>query len=95
MNSQITNIYKTLNAKLLGDTPSNDARLRSYVKKYLEKELPGVTVKCDEENNSPDVVDSNCLVARVYWDKKDIDETVYRTLIFGQESQIEKFRHLL
>ncbi len=94
MNSQITNTYKTLNTKLLGDTPVNNAKLRSYVKSYLEKELPGTTVKCDEENNPPDVIDENCLIARVYWNKKDLD-VVYRTLIFGQESQIEKFRHLL
>jgi hypothetical protein len=75
--------------------PSNDSKLRSYVKKYLEKGLPGATVKCDEENNAPDVVDGNCLVARVCWDKKDLGETVYRTLIFGEESQVEKFKHLL
>lgn len=95
MNSQITHIYKELNSKLIADSSHNDSKLRSYVKNHLEKSLPGTTVKCDEENNSSDVIDGNCLIARIYWDKKDFGETVYRTLIFGAEDQIKKFEHLL
>jgi hypothetical protein len=95
MNHLITKVYKELNSKLLSEVPFNNSKTRDYVKKHLEKELPNSEVKCDLENNSAEVIDCNCLIARVFWNKKPLNETVYRTLIFGQEDQVIKLRHLL
>jgi hypothetical protein len=51
----------------------NDKVTRDFLigvfKLNLEKHDPNVIVKCDEENNPPDVIDNGLLRATILWDK--------------------------
>lgn len=53
----------------------------------LRSELPECRIKCDEENNPPDVVDSCSLVARASWTDARYGE-MYIDMVFGPHGQI-------
>lgn len=42
-----------------------DAKTRTKLKKLMEAFLPDYEIKCDEENNSPEVVESQHIMVRV------------------------------
>jgi len=78
----------------------NDGKFRLEFKRRLENEILDIgisqedyLIKCDEENNSPEVIDSFCLVATVFWIEKF--QYKYCNLIFGQDENVIKFQSLL
>lgn len=84
-------VYEKINGEFLLASPlgpTNNRNFREEFKETLEKEIPGSTVKCDEENNPPDVIESNCIVAWVSW----VEDNSYKycKLIFGQPDQVFK-----
>jgi hypothetical protein len=42
-----------------------DSKTRTKLKKLMEAFLPDYDIKCDEENNPPEVVDSQHIIMRV------------------------------
>ena len=65
--------------------PFNTKKYRTEFKERLEKEIVNSVIKCDEENNPPDVVDLCCLVAKVSWVENHQHKYYkYCDLIFGQ-----------
>lgn len=55
-------ISEVINTALSQGSYLNDSRTRSCVKESLSAHL-GEVVICDESNNTPDIIDSNSLVA--------------------------------
>ena len=60
-------IEKTRNkiAPLIADDYP-DAKTRIKVKKLMEAFLPNYEIKCDEENNPPNIIESGNIVVNVY-----------------------------
>lgn len=96
----IKDAYYKLNKELLSEQPSNTPKtqfetafkLLNLIERGFDKLVReenrfsriDVRVICDEENNTPEVVDKNILVARVEWKPNKLDETVhYVDLTFG------------
>jgi hypothetical protein len=68
MQDKIHETYKELKQELNGSF--NDALTREYVKVLLAEKLNDLKIteiKCDEENNPPDVIDNNNINARVWF----------------------------
>lgn len=63
----------------------NDKDNRETVTKLLEVILRYKVDKifCDETNNPPNIIDSNILIARIYW--KNDGKVKYIDLTFGKE----------
>lgn len=61
---------------IAGDYP--DAKTRTKLKKLMEAMLPDYEIKCDEENNPPEVVDSQHIFVRVF----DLKKLKYVDVIF-------------
>lgn len=86
--------YKFINSVLLGTTPMNDKKTRQWVTKTLAGRLSkyGVVVKCNGENNPPNVIDQNLLLARVMrTDPKCTAGFKYVDLLFGELEQVKKY----
>ena len=96
----IKDVYYKLNEELLSRQPYNDEQTRletiykllNPIEKGFDKLVQeenrfsriDVRVICDEENNTPEVIDKNILVARVEWKLNKLDETIhYVDLTFG------------
>lgn len=96
----IKDVYYKINEELLSRQPSNDEKTRletiykllNPIEKGFDKLVQeenrssriDVRVICDEENNTPEVIDKNILVARVEWKLNKLDETIhYVDLTFG------------
>lgn len=96
----IKDVYYKLNEEFLSEQPSNtkqtrfetiwklmhpiEKRFDNLVKE--EKRFSNIDIRiiCDEENNTPEVIDKNILVARVEWKLNKLDETIhYVDLTFG------------
>lgn len=71
-------IHEDLNKELLCKMPMNNEKTRDYVKTYIQRELnnSSVEIKCDSENNYPEVVDLQCIVVRLAW-KNTPESTTY------------------
>jgi hypothetical protein len=96
LDKRIEETYKFVNDLLLNTTPMNTKETRHYVVELIQKRIDfQVIVKCDEENNPPEVIDENILIAQLFWntpyDAKG--PQIHRsTLVFGEESQIDKYQ---
>jgi len=93
---KINEIYNNLNKRLLDNDSINTVTTRSVVKHNLKQELVGkeftypIKIKCDEENNSPEVLEGNILIAKLMW-KDDTKTSHYHNLIFGKEEDVKKY----
>ena len=96
----IKDVYYKLNEGFLSEQPYNSEQTRFETifkllnlieigfDKLVQEENRfsriDVRVICDEENNTPEVIDKNILVARVEWKLNKLDETIhYVDLTFG------------
>lgn len=73
--------------------PMNDRIFRAAFKERLENKIANSIVKCDEENNTPEVIDYCCLIAEVMWEENYRKK--YYKLIFGEPEQIKNFCKLI
>jgi hypothetical protein len=94
MIKKVIKAYEALNAELQNDMPVNDTKTREIIKARLESELPHCDIKCDEENNPPDIIDACVGVARAQWINKAM-EISYVNLIFGRPEQIVRIQDQL
>ena len=96
----IKDVYYKLNEEFISKQLYNDSqtrfetiwRLMYPIEKGFDKLVQeenrssriDVRIICDEENNTPEVIDKNILVARVEWKLNKLDETIhYVDLTFG------------
>ncbi|MBN1637343.1 MAG: hypothetical protein JW866_00120 [Ignavibacteriales bacterium] len=86
MIDKIIKTYENLNGLL--NHKFNDAKTREYIRLQLQNELPNCGIKCDEENNSPEIIEKCVAVARVQWINGAM-EINYVDLIFGSPEQIK------
>ncbi len=77
----------------------NNSSTRNSIRCDLVEELNysnAFSVVCDEQNNQPDVVDLNCVVATIfYYINEELTHTSTRTnthLIFGKEENFHKIK---
>ena len=75
----IKEVYEKINNEL--NQKYNTKTLRLEVKEWLEREIPNSVIKCDEENNTPDVIDSSNMVAKV--SQTENHQLKYYDLVFG------------
>jgi hypothetical protein len=84
---EIRIIYEKLNNKLLFNPTFHNSKIfREKFRKKFQNKVTGIYVKCDEENNSPEIIDMNCLVARLFWVENNI--LYHADLVFGDPNQI-------
>ena len=96
MIDKIQELYEIINNEFISMSPfghMNNKNYRAEFKQRLEKEIVNSFIKCDEENNPPEVVDFCCLVARVSWTENH--QNKYCDLIFGQLEQVMMLQHKL
>lgn len=96
----IKDVYYKLNKEFLSEQPYNTKQTRhETICKLLhpieerfdnlskeEKRFSSINIRiiCDENNNTPEVVDMNIMVARVEWKLNKFDDTIhYVDLTFG------------
>lgn len=96
---KVRDVYEQINSDGLIVEKFNTRKFRREFKILLKKRLMehGVThfdIKCDEENNTPEIVEELCLVARVSWVNEN-KEIYYSDLIFGDPKYVEKVKLLL
>jgi hypothetical protein len=77
---------------------SNNEKRRNELKVDLFNIL-GIQydIKCDEENNAPEIMDYNCIVAKIIYNKTGIHGEIYNyiNLVFGEEKNISFVQSLL
>ncbi len=88
MLQKIQEVYERLNVELVATGKFNTKDYQLEIKQRLEKELPSCNIKCDIENNPPDIIENCCLVAMVYW-ANNSKNMQYTHLVFGQESGVQ------
>ena len=95
MKEKIQEVREKLNNEICAAMPINNKSTREFIKTRLEEELGDsvLVIKCDEENNSPEIVDMNCAIARVSW--LDSCQAKYSNLIFGQDVQVLQLQQKL
>lgn len=82
-------LYDAVCEEIMGRYNYQPTRVR--VKEILEKELgENFTVKCDNKNNTPDIIDEKCLVARISW--KENTETHYTDVVYGYPDHVRKVK---
>jgi len=94
---KIENIYKELNEIFINSLSfgnANNEGVRNLFKVKLQNEFPNYQIKCDNENNSPLVVNSNTLIARLAV-KGIRDEWRYCVLVFGKEEDVKQIQQEL
>ena len=91
---RIKEAYNFVNDVLVYGMLMNTKGTRDWVIcRLIERIENGVTVKCDEENNSPEVIDQNILIAKVMWKPKDGQAGYkYVNMIFGNAEQVAKYQ---
>jgi hypothetical protein len=93
MIEKIQEVYERINNEFLSKSlfkPMNNKSYRAEFKQRLENEIVNSVIKCDEENNPPDVIDFCCLVAKVSWNENHQRKCC--DLIFGQPEQVIKLQ---
>lgn len=96
MGEKIERVYKEMNDSLLHTMPFNEPKTREWVVSTLRQAFGNLTaVKCDDENNPPDVVDQCILIAKVIWNTDYCNEYGYKyvIMIFGNPDAVEKYQH--
>jgi hypothetical protein len=96
LEKRIDDTYKFVNELLLNTTPMNTQETRKYVVELIQKRIDHeVIVKCDEENNSPEVIDMDLLVAELFWNvpyDAKTPQIQHSILVFGKQEQIDKYQ---
>lgn len=85
MIDKIQEVYERINNEFLSMGsfgPINSKSYRTEFKERLQNEFHNSVIKCDEENNSPDVINFCCLVTKISWTENH--QQKYCDLIFGQ-----------
>ena len=110
MGMQVGVVYRDINDKicrgLWPDTTNeygwttavkyNDKQARRELQGRLRLRLPWADIKVDEENNSPEVIDGNCIVADVTWKMYPGSPEAHQVkLIFGQPNAVRLLREKL
>lgn len=98
MIKKIEKAFTKLNEELLRETPFNTPEFRKKFTERLYKEIGGnIIVRCDEYNNSAQIIDLNGLVAHVWCLSEGQFNPIRYQLVFshgtasgGLISQIEK-----
>jgi hypothetical protein len=88
MIEKIKEVYERINNEFLLMSPfgpMNTKQFRTEFKERLQNEIVNCVIKCDEENNSLEVINSCCLVAKVSWVENHKEK--YCNLVFGQPEQ--------
>jgi hypothetical protein len=96
MRAKIEDAYKFVNDTLCNEMPINTQTTRKWVIEKLEAKLEHeVVVKCDEENNPPDVINQCLLVAKVMWNSDYLNTWGYKyvTMIFGQPEAVAVYQN--
>lgn len=95
MIEKIQKVYDEIKHKY--SNGENNTKVRLLLKTELLFELGDkFEVKCDEENNSPDILNFNCLVAKIVWDKDKVNgKYKYSNLVFGDEHNIGQVQFLV
>lgn len=92
MIEKIQALYEKLNVEYISGFFYPDDIMRDQIKYDIEKKMD-VTVKCDEENNPPDVAYSGCIIAQVSWKEYPTAPGFkYKILIFGNPWDIESIK---
>ena len=89
MIEKIKEVYERINNEFLLQSPFgpfNDKKFRAEFKTRLENEIDNSVIKCDEENNPVDVIESCCLAVRVSWVENNEDK--HCDLVFGQPERV-------
>jgi hypothetical protein len=91
---RIRETYNFVNDVLVYGMLMNTKGTRDWVINRLKERIEnGVSVKCDEENNSPEVIDQKILIAKVIWKPKDGQGGYnYVDMIFGDNEQVVKYQ---
>lgn len=93
MKEKIQRIYDKIKHRY--KDKENTEKERLLLKTELLYELGELfEVKCDEENNTPDILNYGCFVAEVSWDK-EYGTYKYINLVFGNEKNIGIVNQLL
>ena len=91
---KILEVYEEINPTLAGKYP--DQKTRDEVKNLLLEKLDFLDdVWCNQENNPPNIVDEECIVARLKYDSKPNGEHKYTNLVFGNPEKTYKILMLL
>ena len=94
-NKRIEEAYNFVNDILCNEkNKMNTPETRQWVIKLLQGRLDAVVVRCNEELNSPDVIDQNLLVAEAMWNSDYSNEYQIKKvlLVFGEIQQVEKYQ---
>ena len=99
-NSRIEAAYTDINERLCNSMPFNEPHTREWVISALKNWFgTNCFVKCNDENNPPDVVDQSLLIAQVTWNSDYSREHQHKhvSMIFGDKERVERYQtqHLL
>lgn len=84
--ARINKVYEKLNSRFADGSYMNTPITRKAIKLTLEKELGhDIQVKCDSENNPPNVIDNQILICRVSWCEGKSSTWKYADLELGKE----------
>lgn len=94
MIEKIQKVYDEIKHKY--SNGENNTKVRLLLKTELLFELSDkVDVKCDEENNSPDILNFNCLIAKIVWNEELNGGYKYTNLVFGMKHNIGQVQFLV
>jgi len=96
MNEKIERVYKEMNESLLRTMPFNEPKTREWVCSTLQQAFGNLTaIKCDDENNPPDVIGQRLLIAKIIWNIDCSNQYGYKyiDMIFGNPDAIEKYKN--
>lgn len=89
---KILKYHKKLKKKVI--SLMNDQITRQFIKDYYVKKLGyEIAIKCDEENNTPSLIDDNLLMVRISWREEDMPMNEHKSvdLYYGNPTHISKY----
>jgi hypothetical protein len=87
MIDKIQKIYDEMKHKYHANILENRSSLKTELLSKLGDQFE---IKCDDENNPPNIVDLNCLMVKIMWDKESDGDYKYANLVFGNEEIINQ-----
>jgi len=83
-------VKEVIEKEISGSFP--DQKTRDLVKNLLLEKASFLDgVKCDEENNPPEVVDDEVIIAKCIWESKNNGSFKSINLVFGNEERAFKY----
>ena len=91
---RIKEAYDFINGVFMNGIMFNDVETRRWVIEKLQGRLKDCIAKCDEENNPPEIIDKNLLIAKVMWnsDYSKTWDVSYVDMIFGAPEQVTEYQ---